>query len=613
MSGIAGIYYLDGRAVEPDELDRMLKSIAHRGPDGSGVWREDSVGLGHCMLWTTPESLHEKVSLNHFPDQVITDSQLILSAYEKWREACPAHLIGDYAFAIWDGQERDLFCARDHIGAKPFYYYQSEKIFIFASEIKALFTNELVPRRLNELRVADHLAFFIEDKTITYYQDIYRLPPAHSMLVNPSAVEMQAYWSLDPSREIKLKTDDEYAEAFRDVFSQAVHCRLRSAFPVGSTLSGGLDSSSIACMARDLLAENGGQSLHTFSAIFPDLPPDDLRRIDERSYMHAILATGGFEPHYVHADCLSPLKDLDRILWHQDEAVFAPNLYLHWALFELAQQQGVRIILDGMDGDTVVSHGLERFADLARTGRWTTLLAEAIALSYQPGVVSSPRKIIRRFGFRPLVPQPAIDIWRTVRGNKAPIWPAYSVIDPEFAYRIGLDQRIKVLADNDNHPLRSARQEHWHSLNSGLLPPLLEILDKVSAAFELETRFPYFDRRLMEFCLALPSDQKLSGGWTRLIQRRAMQDILPEKVQWRFTKAQLGPNFVRQLLNYEIETLDEVILCNPRVVRPYVDLSGLQSVYQRFRTQPVKQDSDAMVVYGVAILTRWLQQINFVS
>jgi asparagine synthase (glutamine-hydrolysing) len=196
MSGIVGICYLDGRPVESLQLDRMLASIAHRGQDGSAVWRAGSVGLGHCMLWTTPESLHEKLplesesgdlvttadaridnreelitalSINHYLDQVITDSQLILNAYEKWGEACPAHLIGDYAFAIWDGQERTLFCARDHIGARPFYYYKSERIFIFASEIKALLTNELVPRRLNELRVADHLAFFIEDKTITYF------------------------------------------------------------------------------------------------------------------------------------------------------------------------------------------------------------------------------------------------------------------------------------------------------------------------------------------------------------------------------------------------------------------------------------------------------------
>jgi asparagine synthase (glutamine-hydrolysing) len=639
MSGIVGIYHLDGRPVQPDELDRMVATIAHRGQDGSGVWQAGSVGLGHCMLWTTPESLHEKIpfandrddlvftadaridnraellsalALDGYPGRVITDGQLILKAYEKWGQDCPGKLVGDFVFAIWDGRERTLFCARDHIGAKPFYYYRSERLFIFASEIKALFTNEWVPRRLNELRVADHLAFFVEDKTITYYQDIYRLPPAHSMLVNPSAVEIRAYWSLDPSREIKLKSDEEYAEAFRDVFSQAVNCRLRSAYPIGSTLSGGLDSSSIACLARDLLVENGGQSLHTFSAIFPSLPPEDLRRIDERSYMDAVLAMGGFEPHFIHADCLSPLEDLDRVFWHQDEAVFAPNLYLHWAIFQLAQQQGVRVILDGVDGDTVISHGLERLADLARTGRWKSLLSEAIALSDQPGVSASPRKIIGRFGFGPLVPQPAVDIWRSVRGEQLSIWPPFSVVDPGFAYRIGLDQHIKALAGEDNHPLRSARYEHWYSLNSGLLPPMLEILDKVSAAFSLETRYPYFDRRLMEFCLALPSDQKLSSGWTRIVQRRAMQGILPEEVRWRFAKAELGPNLVRQLLNYETETLEEVILHNPGVVEPYVDLPALQSVYQRFRAQAVKEDSDAMVVYAVAVLSRWLQQVNFV-
>ena len=178
MSGIAGIYYLDGRPVEGMDVQRMIDSIAHRGPDGCGVWTDGSVGLGHRMLWTTPESLHEKLPLtnksgdltitadaridnrdelisalnfNGRPRETITDSEIILAAYEKWGEKCPEELLGDFSFAIWDKRKQIVFCGRDHFGVKPFYYHLSEKIFTYASEIKAMLCLQHVPRRLNEI------------------------------------------------------------------------------------------------------------------------------------------------------------------------------------------------------------------------------------------------------------------------------------------------------------------------------------------------------------------------------------------------------------------------------------------------------------------------------
>src|SRR4028118_649697 len=164
MSAIAGIYYLDGRPVDCADLGRMVDTLAHRGPDGADVWCEESVGLGHRMLWTTPESLLEKLplvdqtgnlvitadaridnrdelievlGLTDHPAEKITDSQLILAAYERWGDRCPEYLLGDFAFAIWDRRQQQLFCARDHMGVKPFYYYHSDRLLVFASEIRS--------------------------------------------------------------------------------------------------------------------------------------------------------------------------------------------------------------------------------------------------------------------------------------------------------------------------------------------------------------------------------------------------------------------------------------------------------------------------------------------
>ncbi len=277
MSAIVGIYYLDNRPVNSLHLDHMLKSLAHRGPDGAEAWQEGPIGLGHGRLWTTPESVQEKLPLvnktgdfiltadaridnrneliaalevTDRPSHEITDGELILRAYERWGEYCPEKLLGDFAFALWDRRRQVLFCARDPFGVKPFYYYHSDRIFAFASEIKALLCLPEVPRRLNEVRVADYLLSILEDKVITFYWEIFRLPPGHGMTVGRERVLIRSYWSLDPTYAIRYDSNEEYAEAFHDLFREAVCCRLRSAFPIGSTLSGGLDSSSVVCMAR---------------------------------------------------------------------------------------------------------------------------------------------------------------------------------------------------------------------------------------------------------------------------------------------------------------------------------------------------------------------------
>src|SRR5215204_4078556 len=319
MSGIAGVFYLDGRALDSRMLGRMLDSIAHRGPDGAGAWSERGVGLGHLAFHTTPESISEKlpfvegggdfvliadaridnrdellaaVGLDRLSGRSVGDGELILAAYKMWGERCPERLLGDFAFAIFDKRKQTLFCARDHMGLKPFYYYLSGRVFVFASEIKALLCVPEVPRRLNEVMVADHLVGNSQDKISTFYRDILRLPPAHSITTGVEETKIREYWALDPSLELRLSSNGEYAEAFRDVFERAVGCRLRAAFPVGSDLSGGLDSSSVTCVARELLRRERKEILHTFSSV-----PELVTESDESVYIDAVLSQGGFEPH----------------------------------------------------------------------------------------------------------------------------------------------------------------------------------------------------------------------------------------------------------------------------------------------------------------------------
>jgi asparagine synthase (glutamine-hydrolysing) len=518
------------------------------------------------------------------------------------------------------------------MGVKPFYYYhQPGKIFAFGSEIKALLCLEEVPRRLNEVRIADYLNLMLEDKVITSYQDILRLPPAHSMAVNLQGTQTKCYWSLNPNREIKLDSDAAYAEEFRKIFTEAVRCRLRSAFPVSCHLSGGLDSSSISCVARNLLQEKGSQ-LHTFSNIFDNVP-----ECDERSYIDTVFKQSGFIPHYVSADKLGPLSEWQHFFQYMDEALIGPSHYLTWVLNRATQQAGIRISLDGFDGDTVVSHGSAYFAELARQGEWTTFIEEANAvskhfdtslsaifreygISYLEELAKQgkwldfakvvhqisqhfkifPKKLFISHGIKPILPESVLQVWKSLRGKKAQSCDT-PLINPNFAQKINLNRQIKA----DKLP-SSVREDQLHTLTSALFTHTLELVDQSSSAFSIESRHPFMDKRLIEFCLAIPPEQKLHQGWSRMVMRRAMDGILPKEIQWRGGKTSMSPNFQRGLLDTDKEIVDKIISNNFSRIEKFVALNSLNKSHQGLVSQEEVTNENFISVWKALTLALWL-------
>lgn len=624
MSGITGIYYRDGRPIAPSLLQRMGEVLAHRGPDKAGTWIGGAVGLGHRLLWTTPESLQEHLPQTDaseglvitadarldnraelmaalgITEQSITDSALILKAYERWGEQCPDKLLGDFAFAIWDSQHRRLFCARDHFGAKPFYYYHSPQLFAFASEIKGLFClPEVRAGQINEGKIAEYLASTVGDKTTTFYHDILRLPPGHSLTISSERSDLRCYWAPTLSQEIRYRSDQEYAEAFLSIFTEAVRCRLRSAFPVGIAMSGGLDSTAIAAVARALSADGGGRCLQVFSRVFVDHPG-----FDERPYINAMLAQGGLEPYFLPADRLSPLGDVERVFAYHDEPIFFPQHFLAWGLYDAVSQHRGRTLLDGIDGNTVLSGGTGYLAELLHTGRWTTLLRETKALSKRSG--TPVWSLLWNHALISLVPLPLLRAYRPLpifsRLSRTP----NSLLRPDFARRVGLAHRLRALREMDPRLAPNAREEHRRSLTANYQPLLLEHLEGGAAAFSLDLRHPYYDRRLVEFCLALPGAQKLQDGWNRMVVRRAMAGALPDTVLWRFPDRSRRPNFSRALLAFDRTRLDDILLNKARVIEPYVDLNALRRVYMRYISQ--QRVNDAVTIWRVAMLALWLSR-----
>ena len=643
----------------------MIATLAHRGPDGCDMWHAGPVGLGHCALHTTPEAAEaeqpladhsgrfvltadaridnraELVSALDWADRPmasISDAELILGAYKKWGQECPEHLLGTFAFALWDDCDQHLFCARDRLGVRPFYYHRSaDGTFAFGTEIKALLFLDVVPNEINEVRIADFLAKTSTDTETTFYRDILRLPPAHILRIDRrGSMQLRRYWTLDPQRETHLPNDEAYEQRFLELFTDAVRDRLRTNAPVGIMLSGGLDSSSVACVARDLLAQEGQLPLNTFSGVFPDLPPEEREIADESEYLDALEAQGGFKMHRIALDKVSPLQNIESVIWHLDRPPFICNVYLRDTLFRRARNEGIRVFLDGTEGDVTVSYGVAYLAELLLDRKWKKLETEMSALATRHGSTvsrlfnarlapfmnmqaqqnpwgfltqdlgrmsqlsgQSRARLLWHHALRPRMSQPVLKFIDRLRGRDRADKPRFPIISRDLLERTRFPERLADQRPDFNPQSFSARYKHWSSLHhdAGSIAVILEEVSHLAAMRGGEHAHPFYDVRLIEYCLSLPPEQKLQQGWTRSILRRAMEDILPTKIQQRTSKADLSPNFTRNLIQ-DLPVND--LLEHPTdILKPYIDVSVLQNMDCR---------KNAPTYWGAVALLVWLRQ-----
>lgn len=632
MSGITGIFRRDGKDVDPSDIKKMNDKIAHRGPDGSKVWCEGPVAFGHQMLHTTPESLHEILpfedeesglvitadaridnredlapKLGIEDNEHVSDSYFILKAYEKWGEKCPEELLGDFAFAIWDKNRETLFCARDHMGVKPFYYYLSDDVFVFASEIKSLLTIPEIPIKINELKIAFHLMTVTTDKRYTFYKNIYSLPSANQLKIHYNNHSLIQFWKLDPKLKIIYDSDEEYIDNFREIFKKSVNCRLRSVFPIGFELSGGLDSSSVVCMAKtifktmDLSVDN--EIIKTFSLIFKEFP-----QVDESHYIKKIVDTGGFKPNFIFGDKISPLDQIDAMLEYQDQPFHTPNMSLHMRNFTLMKNNNIRVLLDGNGGDQVVSRGQYYIHDLARLNEWKKFFNELFRYSKRINQ-NFLSVLVNKFLFG-LIPPHIRYILSKISFLNYNYNENNSVLNKMFIERLGGLDHIKDIAmvsreagKNGNH----ARSHHYYLMNDVSHQYALEIQDRIASRVSLEVRHPFYDKRLVEFCYSIPNEMKFRFGWDRYILRMAMENILPSEVQWRPLKKYFTPILKRNLILLEEKNLKKYLFHKNGQINKFIDSEFLAQIFEKY----VSNKSDySIILWDVLILSLWLNK-NF--
>jgi len=567
MSGITGIFHFDGRPVNPEILKQMTDVASHRGPDGSGYWCAGPVGLGHRMFHTTPESLHERqpltddefllcltfdgridnreelkrsLSSTDFRLRTDTDAEIVLQAYRCWAEGCAQKLIGDFAFAIWDGRRRQLYCVRDCLYMKPFYYYSNEHTFLFASEIRQLLENSEVRRQPNEGMIGEMLTGTVWNREETLWNGISRLPSAHYLIVNHDGIRRVRYWDIDPGYSIRYQSDQEYRDHFLDVVSESVRCRMRSYGPVGAHLSGGLDSSSVVGITQQLIRQNKmkGDGFRTFSWVFDGL------ECDESDYIREVIKHWSLDSH-----TWSPqISDISFYRQRARETLDFPdypNASMIHAYHALIRELGYRVVLTGEGGDEWFAGGLddalEVFLDSGLSSSTLETLREG-SLKRVAGLFNS----VGKYYLKPWLPQVLLTAIRNNHPPKVPSW-----IDKEFAKRINLRDRMNThstdgpfararTADADRAVLYGTVNAHWAA-------HAFEIMDREDARVGVEARNPFMDRRIVELMFAFPHRQRQRGKVAKTILREAMNGSLPERVRNRLGKADFMHFFVDAL------------------------------------------------------------------
>jgi asparagine synthase (glutamine-hydrolysing) len=407
LSAICGIINFNGEAISGEITAEMMLKLKKYPFDDFGTYSKGKVFLGNIHKYTTEESkldrlpfLHKTAGLVIVADAIIdnrkelysefnigtsegcriSDSELIIMAYIKWGQNCPEHLVGDFAFVIWNEKRKELFCARDHVGRKTFYFYFSSGIFAFCTVIKPLLYVKKDPNALNDAWIANFLALQGPIQEVncddTIYEEIQQLLPAHSMKLSTTEMLKKQYWYPLKVKPLKLNSDKEYEEAFMEVFKESINCRLRSVGSVGMMLSGGLDSGSIACLAAKEL-DRTGLRLKAFSSVpytdYKDwLPSYSLA--DEREYVRAVVeSVNNIDINYCACEGINSYNSIDELTNIMEQPYkFVQNAFWINEISSKASKEGCSILLGGQFGNYSISFGdvIRYLITLYRSGRW---------------------------------------------------------------------------------------------------------------------------------------------------------------------------------------------------------------------------------------------------
>ncbi len=639
MSAIAATYALDGRPATPAPIEEMLAAMSYRALDGTSVFPGDRVAMGVAKMVITPEEgredqplisartgcvlvsdarLDDRRTLMSLlgidPKSEPTDAELILLAYERWGLDALSRLLGDFAFVLWDPRRLQLICARDTSGQRALFYVLSAGVFYVASEIHPLLRVTGIPVEPNEERIRNFLTpfeMFANEKQYedTFYKGVYSVEAGSALVVKPSSLVKTRYWNLGPLREVRYKREEEYAEHFLEVFSSCVGDRLRSVGPVGVLLSGGLDSSSIACTAL-YMAHTGrvpiNDKLLGFTSTFEGLS------CDERDYVETIRDFWGFDVRFVASDSYAGRLELEPEGFRE-----APNIGIAGAKNSLYNQivaSGARLLLSGQCGDNIILGSHLVFDSLLRKGQLRELLSR---MSFYHKVSHDPwRRILLLHTLLPLTPlwlqrrllaryvrRQYLRRWDRIMPDWFTPWIREDILSRSMARAVGANMTRKFS--------NTAREEEYRLL----YPPEVA---RFPSPWPVEHARPFADRRLHEYLLAIPPEVKYKphpdteefyAGAKRVL-REAMKGIMPETIRTRTSKTMFEDVLTSELASsWHLYEQAFGPGAKPRIAeKGYVDRQSFWEALMALREG--KRRADVVYLTQVVGLETWLRSLE---
>jgi len=561
MSGIVGIWNLDGQPVARDVLARLSAMLAHRGPDGEGLWIGGAAGVACQLMRVTPESAAESQPYVHESGVVLVfdgrldnrgelllalattagmgpdvpDARLVVAAYHAYGEEFPKHLNGDFALGLFDPGRQRLLLARDAIGIRPLYHCRAGSTFLFASEIKALLAHPRVTTQPNEDALANIIlgpGYSPDDLASTCFEGVFRLPPAHVLCVTAGQVVTRRYWDFDLAARARIRSFPECVEAFRVHFEEAVRRRIRSAFPVVVSVSGGLDSSAIFCAGETLRKREGGQQqpLVGMSYIYAEGLPSD-----EKAFLLDIERDYGVSIARIPAPATGFLAGARDQVWQGEAPFLDTNSNGTPEFFGHATATGARVMLTGHWGDQMLVEQAY-LVDLFRSLAWGEVREHLAKFQWWCPDVDL-RHFQRRFlndVVRRYLPGTLLILLRQLRdvaGAGAAERMGYTKAFRRRR-REGLPKAMRNGVEASAHAaaLYSMVRSNYHVL-------CMESQNKLAAAYGVEMRFPFLDRDLIAFLLSIPGEMQTWKGTHKALLRYGMSGILPASIAGRRGKA----------------------------------------------------------------------------
>ncbi len=559
MCGIAGILSPDKNIINNSKLKQMSNALAHRGPDGEGQWqnKDNTIGLSHRRLAIIdlseaaiqPMHYLQRYSIVYngeiynykelktslvqkgYVFSSASDTEVILAAYDFYKEQCLQYFDGMFAFAIWDETENKLFLARDVFGEKPLYFFREKNTFLFASEMKALWAAG-VPKTFSDAMVVQYISLGHVQNAAnisqTFFKNIFSFPPAHYAFISPADLQLNPvrYKNIDKDTQVHISESDA-ATALEALLYDAVHKRLRSDVAVGSSLSGGLDSASISYFAK-ASSEKNESGFKTFSAVFPGF------KNDESHFIEKITRAFNLQNFTVSPTASGLADDMATLCYHQEEPFSSASIYAQYKVYELAKKHGIKVLLDGQGADETLA-GYSKYLhwylqELTGKNKFYSALKQKRALRNS--------NIAVRWGVKNMLaaylPTQAAAALQTKAGNKILTSPD---INPALLHSIKTENGhavYKPVVKKLNDIL------YFDSMQGGL-QELLRYADRNSMAHGTEVRLPFLNTALVQFIFSLPSTLKIQNGYTKSILRQAMKNNLPQEILWRTDKIGFEP------------------------------------------------------------------------